>query len=118
MTLILETPALLEEGIVIAMTGYVIVFLALVLLYFVFYYLSKLIVQNTKRKLARSGKLHHIKEDNDIHINGEVTAAIGMAIYLIRDLHDSESDILTIKKISKDYSPWNSRIYGMRFYKR
>ncbi len=88
------------------------------LLYFVFYYLSKAIVLNTRRKLARSGKLHQIKEDKDIHISGEVTAAIATAIYLTRDLHDTESDILTIKKISKDYSPWNSKIYGMRFYKR
>jgi len=118
MTLIFETPALLSEGITIAITGYVIVFLALVLLYFVFYYLSKGILLNTKRKLAKSGKLHHIKEDKDINISGEVTAAIATAIYLIRDLHDAESDILTIKKISKDYSPWNSKIYGMRFYKR
>ena len=118
MILIFKTLTLLSEGVTIAITGYIIVFLALVLLYYVFSLLSKGIVFNTKRKLARSGKLHHIKEDKDIHISGEVIAAIAMAIYLIRDLHDTESDILTIKKISKDYSPWNSKIYGMRFYKR
>ena len=118
MILIFEIPALLSEGITIAITGYVIVFLALVLLYFVFYYLSKGIVLNTRRKLTRAGKLHQINEDKDIYISGEVTAAIAMSIYLTRDLHDTESDILTIKKISKDYSPWNSKIYGMRFYKR
>lgn len=118
MTLIFETPALLEEGIIIAITGYLIVFTALVLLYFVFYYLSKAIVKNTKRRLAKAGKQDQINEDNDVHISGEVTAAIAMAIYLYRDLHDTESDILTIKKISKDYSPWNSKIYGMRYFRR
>lgn len=118
MTVIFKTPELVSEGIVIAITGYVIVFTALVLLYFIFYYLSKAIIQNTKRKLARSGKQHQVKEDNDVHISGEVTAAIAMAIYLNRDLHDTESDILTIKKISKDYSPWNSKIYGMRYFRR
>jgi hypothetical protein len=68
--------------------------------------------------MARAGKQHHAKEDNDVNISGEVTAAIAMAIYLNRDLHDTESDILTIKKISKDYSPWSSKIYGMRYFRR
>jgi len=118
MTLILKTPELISEGIIIAITGYMIVFTALVLLYFIFYYLSKAIVKNTKRKLARLGKMNHLKEDNDVHISGEVTAAIAMAIFLNRDLHDEESDILTIKKISRDYSPWSSKIYGMRYFRR
>ena len=74
-------------------------------------------MKNTKRRLARSGKQHQIQNDS-LHISGEVTAAIAMAIYLNRDLHDTESDILTIKKISKDYSPWNSKIYGMRYFRR
>lgn len=117
MTLILKTPELISEGIIIAITGYMIVFTALVLLYFIFYYLSKAIVKNTKRKLARLGKMNHLKEDNE-HISGEVTAAIAMAIFLNRDLHDTESDILTIRKISKDYSPWSSKIYGMRYFRR
>ncbi len=118
MIFIFETPVLITEGITIAITGYVIVFTALVLLYFVFYYLSKAIIINTKKRLARYGKQHQAKENNDVHISGEVTAAIAMAIYLNRDLHDAESDILTIKKISKDYSPWSSKIYGMRYFRR
>jgi len=117
MTLIFKTPELISEGIIIAITGYMIVFTALVLLYFIFYNLSKAIVKNTKRKLARLGKMNHLKEDSE-HISGEVTAAIAMAIFLNRDLHDEESDILTIKKISKDYSPWSSKIYGMRYFRR
>jgi Na+-transporting methylmalonyl-CoA/oxaloacetate decarboxylase gamma subunit len=118
MTLIFEIPELLSEGIIIAITGYMIVFTALVLLYFIFFYLSKGIVANTKRKLAKMGKAHHLRKDHEIHISGEVTAAIAMAIYLNRDLHDTESDVLTIRKISKDYSPWNSKIYGMRYFRR
>jgi Na+-transporting methylmalonyl-CoA/oxaloacetate decarboxylase gamma subunit len=117
MTLIFKTPALISDGITIAITGYVIVFTALVLLYFIFYYLSKAIIRNTRRRMARAGK-NQLKENNDVHISGEVTAAIAMAIYLNRDLHDNESDILTIKKISKDYSPWSSKIYGMRYFRR
>ena len=118
MTLIVEISELLADGVTIAITGYTIVFLALVLLYFIFFYLSKVIIANTKRRLAKMGKYHHLKKDHEIHISGEVTAAIAMAIYLNRDLHDAESDVLTIKKISKDYSPWNSKIYGMRYFRR
>ena len=118
MTILFEIPGLLSDGIIIAITGYTIVFTALVMLYFIFYYLSKAIVANTKRRLAKMGKHHHLKKDHEIHISGEVTAAIAMAIYLNRDLHDTESDVLTIRKISKDYSPWNSKIYGMRYFRR
>jgi Na+-transporting methylmalonyl-CoA/oxaloacetate decarboxylase gamma subunit len=118
MTLIFKISELLSEGIIIAITGYAIVFTALVLLYFIFFYLSKAIVANTKRRLVRMGKNHHLKKEHEIHVSGEVTAAIAMAIYLNRDLHDTESDVLTIRKISKDYSPWNSRIYGMRYFRR
>jgi len=56
--------------------------------------------------------------DEEINVTGEIATAIAMAIYLSRDLHDNESDILTIKKVSKTYSPWNSKIYGIRFYNR
>ena len=106
----------LSQGITIAITGYIIVFMALLLLYYVFSFLSKGLVKDRKRRLTKKGK--HVADEKDLHISGEVTAAISMAIYLSRELHDVESDVLTIKKISKSYSPWNSRIYGMRFFRR
>ncbi len=113
MTLIFDTPAFLEQGIIIAITGYVIVFTALVILYFAFTAVSKILLIKTKRHLAKSGKLKNLK-NNEIHISGEVSAAIAMAVYLQNYLHDEESGILTIKKISKTYSPWSSKIYGLR----
>ena len=110
--------AVLDEGIIIAITGYVIVFLALLLLYYFFFGLSKLLTWEIKQKLIKRGKLPAIDTDADLHISGETVAAIAMAIYLCRDLHDEESNILTIKKISKSYSPWSSKIYGLRNFKR
>ena len=112
----MDLPDIVNQGIIIAITGYVIVFLALLLLYFVFTSLSKVLLYKTKRKLTKSGKV--IDNDKDLHISGEVTAAIAMAIYLSRDLHDEESDVLTIKRVSRTYSPWNSKIYGMRYSRR
>ncbi len=109
--------SVLSNGVGIAIIGYTIVFFALVLLYYIFNNLTKLLVWHKKQKLKRENKNHKLKEA-DMVVTGEVATAIAMAIYLSRDLHDNESDILTIKKVSKTYSPWNSKIYGMRFYRR
>ncbi len=118
MLLSIQIPEHISEGIVIAFTGYFIVFLALLSLYYIFRLLSKVLTMNIRRKLARSGKLHTIPNGQDVHISGETATAIAMAIYLNHELHDKESDVLTIKKISKTYSPWNSKIYGMRYFRR
>lgn len=109
--------SVISKGIGIAIIGYTIVFLALVVLYYIFTYLAKVLIWQKKQKLARDNKSTKIKEE-DLIVTGEVATAIAMAIYLSRDLHDNESDIITIKKVSKAYSPWNSKIYGMRFYRR
>lgn len=44
--------------------------------------------------------------------NGEY-AAIAMALHLYSNLHDEESDIITLKNIDRRYSPWSSKIYGI-----
>jgi glutaconyl-CoA/methylmalonyl-CoA decarboxylase subunit delta len=104
----------LVEGIVISVVGYIIVFTALVLLYFFFDNLSKLINMQIRSRLRKQGKLDQIKHDHGLAVPGEVTAAIGMALYLATSIHDEESNIITIKKVSRTYSPWSSKIYGMR----
>jgi hypothetical protein len=30
------------------------------------------------------------------------------------EMHDEESDIITVKRVSKTYSPWSSKLYNMR----
>jgi hypothetical protein len=41
-------------------------------------------------------------------------AAISMALHLfINEMHDEESNVITIKRIERRYSPWNSKIYGL-----
>lgn len=115
----METPLItvITQGIGIAIIGYTIVFTALVLLYFIFTYLAKVLNWQRRLKLIKENKAHKIKEEQ-FNVSGEVATAIAMAIYLSRDLHDKESDIITIRKVSKTYSPWNSKIYGMRAYRR
>lgn len=116
MQLLFQLPDTIIQGIIIAIIGYTIVFFALVLLYLIFYYLPKLLTWNTRRKLAREGRLNSLEEE--IVVTGEEAAAISMAIFLCRDLHDDESDVITIHKISKAYSPWSSKIYGLRNFTR
>lgn len=103
----------------IAIVGYVVVFIALVLLYFVFSNLNSLLRIDIRRVLGKRGKKDAERNKEEVRITGEVNAAIGLAIYMYFDeIHDEESGIITIKKISKRYSPWSSKIYGLRQYPR
>lgn len=105
---------ILIEGAVVSIVGYSIVFVALVVLYFVFFQISKLLNMQLKSKLRRQGKLNQDNKEETLSIPGEVAAAISMALYISYQLHDEESNVLTIKKVSRTYSPWSSKIYGLR----
>ncbi len=111
----IDFSAIDSDGLVLVIVGYCIVFMALLLLYIFFRYIIPSILG------IKIGKTRFIKgsdpsETNQrIEITGEVNAAISMAIYLyLSELHDEESNILTIKRVSKVYSPWSSKIYGVR----
>lgn len=105
--------AIFPEGIVIAIVGYITVFLALVVLFTVFTYLSKSLNYRARVKLRREGR-YKAAEEKQLFIGGDVSAAISMALYLCNELHDKESNVITIKRVSKTYSPWSSKIYTLR----
>jgi glutaconyl-CoA/methylmalonyl-CoA decarboxylase subunit delta len=49
-----------------------------------------------------------------VSTSGDEIAAIAMALHSYKSLlHDTESLTLTINKISRTYSPWSSKIYGI-----
>ncbi|MEX0986935.1 MAG: OadG family protein [Bacteroidales bacterium] len=111
--LIITGTVLTTDSIVIAMVGYVVVFASLVLLFWLFNILPKLIYMNYGRKQKIRGKSKTDKQE--LGIPGETTAAISLALHImLSELHDEESGILTIKKVSKSYSPWSSKIYAVR----
>ena len=58
------------------------------------------------------GKVIKVTDPN--MIPDDHSAAIAMALYLYKDLHDKESNILTIERVSRLYSPWCSKYYNMR----
>ncbi len=102
----------------IAAVGYVIVFLALVLLYTVFSNLPKLLKINIKAKFKKE-KGEKVVEENDLFIPGVENAAIATALYLyFNEVHDDESTRLTIKKVKKDYSPWSSRVHSIHTFQK
>ncbi len=100
-----------SEGFTIALVGYAIVFIALVSLVIVFSYLPKILSIKLKKSAADK---HIVTTSTTTQISGEVNAAIATALHLyFNNLHDEESNIVTIKKESKLYSPWSSKIYGI-----
>lgn len=104
-------------GFGIAAVGLTVVFSALLILYVVFYYLSKILQSIKKKKLLKVGQL--VESQKESLMTGEINAAIATALYLYsQELHDNENTVLTISKVSKTYSPWSSKIYGLRQYPR
>lgn len=92
-----------------------VVFFALILLYLVFKNIARIYsIDFKKRSLIKKGKVEEaekIAEDP----TGELGAAVAIALYLYQnELHDYENTLLTIKKVARSYSPWSSKIYGVR----
>jgi glutaconyl-CoA/methylmalonyl-CoA decarboxylase subunit delta len=101
------------ENYIIALVGQIIVFGALTLLVALFLALPKLVQMETRRTMRRKGQ--PVPEGKpSAPISGEENAAIAMSVYLyLNEIHDDESNIVTIKKVSRSYSPWSSKIYGL-----
>lgn len=104
-------------GIGMTVIGYTIVFIALFLLYIVFYNLTRVLTGSIKRLFKKDA--HTDNEKPAFEISGEVNAAIAAALYLYyNELHDQENTVLTINRVSRAYSPWSSKIYSLRQYPR
>ncbi|MBS0010759.1 MAG: OadG family protein [Bacteroidales bacterium] len=107
-----------RQATIIVLTGYLVVFLALLILYLVFRYVMPLFFKiEMYRRAAREGRA--LDDSEKQVLTGEVNAAIAIALYLYFDeIHDYESNVITIKKVSKSYSPWSSKLYNMRNLER
>jgi hypothetical protein len=108
----------------VAMT---VVFSALAILFLFFKNLSRVLRMDlSKQKIARTlaktrlgrysaDDMEKHETEEDYNVSGEVNAAIAMTLYLYAaELHDAENTVLTINKVSRTYSPWSSKIYGLR----
>jgi len=103
------------DGVGMTIIGMGVVFSSLLILSIVFYNLTSIL---NLRKILSKRKTKKTDEKNEIEekeLTGEKNAAIGLAIHLtLSEIHDDESAVLTIKKIGRAYSPWSSKIYGLR----
>ena len=66
-----------------------------------------------KEKTRKEGK-EKTEIQSESSLTGDENAAICTALYLyFTELHDEEKYAMTIHKVSKTYSPWSSKIYGV-----
>lgn len=101
----------------LSIVGYTIVLSALAFLVGVYIFIPKILNAYTQKKLHRQGNKY--AEQDTLQLSGLESAAISAAVhYILSELHDLESGEITIKKVSKKYSPWSSKIYSMNSYRR
>jgi hypothetical protein len=95
-------------GLGMAVIAMSIVFLVLMMIFLMFKQFSISVARNEKRKALK------ISSPDDIVVTEEMAAAIGLALHLYqKDMADYENLVLTINKVSRTYSPWNSKLYGI-----
>jgi Na+-transporting methylmalonyl-CoA/oxaloacetate decarboxylase gamma subunit len=93
-----------------SIVGISVVFVALITLVLFFEGVQHFLLKSAKKKRAKEGK----KEAEFKNIDANEIAAISMALHLfMNDAHDVESNVITIKRIERRYSPWSSKIYGI-----
>lgn len=105
------------NGIILTIMAMAIVFSALLVLCLCFYAISKVgSVVSLFNKMRSHGVEPKTIADTEslAHDSGEEIAAIVMALHEHLNAHDQENTILTINKVKKAYSPWSSKIYGLR----
>ncbi len=112
--LLLNISDLNIENATIAFVGMAIVFVALIVLYLFLKAIPKIIEWQIKARVEDKEMLKG-QTVEELQLPSGVDAAISAALYLyFNEIHDEENAIMTIKKVSKTYSPWSSKIYSMR----
>ena len=107
------------SGVVLTITNIVVVSIALTLLFFIFKYMGNYHVRKAGRKKTNkttttTGDAKTTGRKNRGVTNDEL-AVIAIALYQYsKSMHDYEDLTLTINKVSRVYSPWSSKIYGLR----
>ena len=107
------------KGWIVTIAGFLIVIIALFILSTIFRgvaaYFKK---QDAKKNEVKEIKPVTVKPTTKLaegEIPAEVQAAIGMALYLSTNLHDEESNVITIERRA---TSWNDKNYGVRHWKR
>jgi uncharacterized protein (DUF58 family) len=116
--ILLASSDLYSFAITLVVVGLIVVFVALTLLVVILNnipvvldFISRLIRVKLKKSKIPVAREHRIP--------AQVSVAISAAIYLyLDDIHDKEIRVMTIRKVSKTYSPWSSKIYGLNILRK
>jgi len=118
MFILLAASSIYSFASTLVIVGIVVVFAALTLLVVILNNLPRtgdffmLLIRSIFRK-------PRIVEAKEMRIPAQVSVALSAAIYLYLDeIHDKESRVMTIRKVSKNYSPWSSKIYGLNILRK
>ena len=110
------------KGWIVTISGFLIVIMALVVLFLIFSGVSKIINADWKsivNKDKRKNEVEVVENNNkDMNtsknnVNDDVIVAIGLALSMSMEVHDEESGVLTIKRAQRITSPWASKILGI-----
>ena len=117
--LLAHEPWVYTKGWIVTIAGFLIVVIALFILSSIF----RGVAAYFKKQEAKKNEVKEIKPVTvkptvklaEGEIPAEVQAAIGMALYLSTNLHDEESNVITI---DRRVTSWNDKNYGVRHWKR
>lgn len=100
---------------IIAMSIVVSALVILSLLFLGFGKISEAIMNRRKKETRAASNRQQAHNDDHEVDSGEAIAAIAMALSEhFGEGHDIEDTILTIRRMKRAYSPWNSKIYNLR----
>lgn len=110
------------SGIYVAIVSVTVVLTALVVLFLLIQVFAGIMVRSAQKKAAQTKTRGLVIDDVQVTaptgcdsvVNGEIIAAIALAVKLHQaEMHDRESDVITINKVARVYSPWSSKIHGL-----
>ncbi len=95
---------------------WIIISIAVVLFFYFLYRTNKILNgKKTKEETIPAPVVIQEVESLDHEIHEEEAAAIALALYFYKKEIDRKEDFkTTLQRVSKIYSPWNSKIYTLR----
>ena len=104
---------IMTHDLVVTFGGFCIVICALIILFLIFKEFSKLINQDFKKKKEVKNETPKTSTAAGWKVDDDLAVVIGLALSLSQEVHDIESDEVTITRVERRYSPWSSKIYGL-----
>ena len=113
-------PWVYTKGWIVTIAGFLIVIIALFILSSIFrgvaaYFIKQDAKKNEVKEIKPVAAVKPAVKLAEGEIAPEVLTAIGMALYLSTNLHDEESNVITIER---RVTSWNDKNYGVRHWKR